>query len=143
MEETIETIMQWHKETFPDTTLEEQLNKFLLEYAEWAKSDETDEIADMFIAGCGIARFSLLEFSKVFSIIINTLFHCRLKEEDLVEPINSKMAINRKRTWHKVNGEYRHVDETKILVCSLAEDEVEEVLADLRNGRIRCAEKNQ
>ena len=110
MKETIETIMQWHKETFPDTTLEEQMDKFLLEYAEWTESDETNEIADMFIASCGIARFSILEFSKVFSIIIDTLFHCRLKEEDLVEPITSKMAINRKRKWHKVNGEYRHVD---------------------------------
>jgi lipopolysaccharide/colanic/teichoic acid biosynthesis glycosyltransferase len=112
--ETIETIIQWHKETFPDTTLEEQWHKFELEMEEFDKAKSYDnkvkELADMFIATCGIARFSL-SFSLIFfSIIYKKLKHLESKQElNFDKAINDKMAINRKRKWHKVNGEYRHI----------------------------------
>ena len=114
--ETIETIIEWHKETFPDTTLEEQFRKFELEKKEFLKAKSTidglKEIADMYIVACGFSRFnepiSKLLFKKVNSacLLIDVI------DEELQKAIDEKMAINRKRKWHKVNGEWRHIDES-------------------------------
>lgn len=112
--ETIETIIQWHKETFPDTTLEEQWHKFELEEEEFNNAETYDELikelSDLYIAACGIARFSL-SFSLIFfSIIYKKLKHLESKQElNFDKAINDKMAINRKRKWYKVNGEWRHI----------------------------------
>lgn len=38
MKETIETIIQWHAETFPNATLDGQIEKFNDEHKEWERA---------------------------------------------------------------------------------------------------------
>ena len=54
MKETIKSIIDWHEITFPDATLEGQLEKFKKERKECLDSEFTDisELADMFIVAC-------------------------------------------------------------------------------------------
>lgn len=114
MSETIETIIQWHKETFPDTTLEEQLHKFELEKNEFleAKSENAvKEIADMYIVSCGFNRLNQSLSKLLFKKVDSACLLIDVTNEELQKAINEKMAINRKRKWHKVNGEWRHIDE--------------------------------
>ena len=132
MEETIETILQWHKETFPDTTLEEQRHKFSLEKAEYERArtlqDIVEEFADMFIVACGINRLDDSYYGPMYLRMCSCNTRDSMLRDEYEKAITSKMAINRKRKWHKVNGEYRHVDETKLLVCRMAREELEELL---------------
>ena len=121
--ETIETIVKWNKETFPDTNLEEQLQKFINESKEFEEADDEfsklKELADCYIVSFGLLRFNNLEslgfvYSALCSIFnkvkqANLLYNSDVFEMLLWKEINSKMAINRKRKWHKVNGEYRHI----------------------------------
>lgn len=115
MMETIDTIIQWHKETFPDTTLEEQEKKFILERIEFRKECRTingkiiNELADMYIVACGIARFSLSELVLYFDEIKEELRCYGISYENFDKAIDEKMAINRKRQWQYANGEYRHI----------------------------------
>ena len=110
MKETIESIIKWHAETFPDATLDGQIEKFNDEHKEWerAKTDteEIQEAADMFIVCCGIARFSLriaLSYFDIVEMISSGYAH-------FDNAINEKMAINRKREWVIGKGNYQHVE---------------------------------
>lgn len=115
MKETIYTIMRWHAETFPDATLEGQLDKYQEEQNEWIASNYSDasELADMFIVACGIARFDLqagfFHIADVYDWYDSS--EKELKLSDLDDAINKKMEINRQRKWNKGNGEYKHVVE--------------------------------
>ena len=117
--ETPETIMQWNKDTFPETTLSEQMEKFWLEEDETnnAKSNKKrlSELADMVITAYGLARFenylpffitAIIEIDRWIGLIEIDIPNFYKK---LQKAIDKKMAINRKRQWHKVNGEYRHI----------------------------------
>jgi len=111
--ETIETIIQWHKETFPDTTLEEQEKKFIIEFDEYIEAigeeRQIKELADMQIVACGIARFNRARSQILTNKVLKYAEKFKHNLDDLNEAIQEKMAINRKRKWHKVNGEYRHI----------------------------------
>lgn len=114
MKETIYTIIKWHEETFPDATLEGQLDKYQEEQNEWIESNYSDvsELADMFIVACGIARFDLHEGFFYISDVYDWYANVEgLQMFDLTEAINKKMEINRQRKWDKGNGEYKHVEE--------------------------------
>lgn len=112
MKETIKTIMDWHEQTFPDATLEGQLEKYQEEQKEWILSGEKDlsELADMFIVACGIARFDIHEgvfyISDVYEWVNGDL---QLSMPQLVAEVERKMAKNRKRVWNKTAvGSYHH-----------------------------------
>lgn len=111
--ETIFSIMKWHEETFPDCTLDGQLEKYQEEQREWVESGNNDisELADMFIVACGIARFDLWEglvaLSDVYDWYEETV---DLDFKDLMKAVNKKMAINRKRKWGKQGGLYKHIE---------------------------------
>lgn len=110
--ETIETIIQWHKETFPDTTLEEQEKKFLIEFDEYieaiGKDEQTKELADMQIVAYGIARFNRERSQVLTDKVLKYAEKFKHNLDDLNEAIQEKMAINRKRKWQYANGEWRH-----------------------------------
>lgn len=110
--ETIQSIIQWHQETFGDKqTCRGQEKKFQDELREFER--ETDrtkkviELADVFIVSCGIARFStttaLACFSKVFE-----LCEKNFSSVELFEAINTKMRVNRNREWNISNGSAQH-----------------------------------
>lgn len=107
--ETIESIRQWHEETFPDATFEGQTNKFSEEVQEYIDAMGTEkeltELADMFIVACGISRFS--SNNALFELVDS-----RIKDkEEFQKVVDEKMKINRERKWDKGNGEYKHIGE--------------------------------
>ena len=120
MKETIASIILWHEQTFPDATLEGQLGKFRDEKLEYEEEDSKDvfskatlmELADMFIVACGIARFDLLEGLDAFEEVLHWINNCSCFEvPDVMEAVQEKMKINRKRKWSKGKGNYQHVEE--------------------------------
>lgn len=110
MKETIKSIIDWSEQTFPDATLDGQLDKYYEEQQEYLESKCKDitELADMFIVACGIARFNLIEGMYHIADVVDWF-----KEEDwhwttFEKAINEKMKINKKREWEKKEGLYKH-----------------------------------
>lgn len=113
MKETIDTIIQWHKKTFPEATLEGQINKYAEETNEFLNTvsrKDLLELADMVIVCAGIMRFA----RKLGSCFLqNTYAICwEIGEYDMTElwdAVQHKMEKNRKRVWNKTdNGTYHH-----------------------------------
>lgn len=113
--ETIETIMQWHKETFPDATLEGQVDKFVDEQVECTNAknadEKIDELADMFIVACGIGRFSQQDFICDISLIKELMDQHNISCVRLEAAVNKKMEVNRQRKWGKRDGKYQHIED--------------------------------
>lgn len=111
MKETIDTIIQWHKDTFPDATLEGQFSKFNEEKTEMMMAIGThrlEELADMYIVSCGIARFNYAMGLDRMLQTLNSLRNYTIQE--LLYAVESKMEINKKRKWQKSNGLYHHIE---------------------------------
>lgn len=111
MKETIFSIMQWHADTFPDATLDDQLEKYQEEQREYIESGCKDikELADMFIVACGVARFDMCEGLYYFADVDDWFGEdATISWGDLFKAVSEKMAVNRQRTWHKENGLYKH-----------------------------------
>jgi hypothetical protein len=118
MKETIKSIIEWHEQTFPDATLEGQIEKFQDEekefYLELTKPDNRVntmyELADMYVVACGIARFSFIDTLVAFHKAAQAELQC-LSGDELPSYINKKMEINRKRKWTIGKGNYQHVED--------------------------------
>lgn len=110
MKETIDTIIKWHAETFPEATLDGQLAKYKEEYNEWLKTErdseeELYEAADMVIVSIGIARFDYATGLIYLKLSLGKADNIS-KQWQAVE---IKMEKNRKRIWNKTgNGTYHH-----------------------------------
>ena len=114
--ESIASIIAWHTKTFPEATLDGQIEKFLEERVEYATAKtaehEIEELADCFIVACGIARFNPIYGSR----FLGATFNAFTQNQDatiakLQDAIDAKMRVNRKRKWNKGKGIYRHVEE--------------------------------
>ena len=112
MNESINTIIEWHKQTFPDATLEGQVKKFKEEYDEYyAGQQNICELADMYIVACGIARFDGVVALEFFAIVYQIMRQWTVIGAIYLfkEMIDKKMKKNRKRIWNKTgNGTYHH-----------------------------------
>lgn len=102
MSESIKTIIQWHEQTFPDATLEGQIEKFDDEVKEFYEaellSDEAaTELADCFVVGCGMARFSFLSAMNAFSFVLGYLVGEDEFAKKFLSAVENKMQTNRKR----------------------------------------------
>lgn len=116
MKETIKSIIEWHEQTFPDATLEGQIEKFDDEVKEFYEaellSDEAaTELADCFVVGCGIARFSFLSAMNAFSFVLDYLVGEDEFAKKFLSAVENKMAINRKREWNKIGNKFQHIEE--------------------------------
>ena len=116
MKETIESIVQWSRETFPEATLIGQLNKFKDEKEEWERAPynseaELFELADMFIVACSIARFSATEAMYCLRVTADKLELSYFTTQDLERAIDKKMEINRARKWCIKDGNYQHTED--------------------------------
>lgn len=114
MNETIATIIQWHEKTFPDATLDGQKTKFAEELGEYKESADLEELADMFIVACGIARFNSIVALEYFAVVFKALLDWELVGVHglLMTIIDDKMKKNRVRTWKKTGGgTYHHTKE--------------------------------
>lgn len=114
MKETIKSIIEWHEQTFPDATLEGQLEKFDDELSEYGESECLEELADLFIVACGIARFDFIEvlpcFAKVEKIL-KVWEKISVSRRAFEVAVNEKMAINRQRKWNKIGNKFQHIEE--------------------------------
>ena len=111
MKETINTIIQWHSQMFPDATLKDQMDKYEEERKEWLDSDCNDpsELADMFVVACGLARFDMYTGLCALENVIFWANNKSISMSKLVEAVEKKMKKNRKRVWNKTgNGTYHH-----------------------------------
>lgn len=113
--ETIKSIIEWHEQTFPDATLEGQLEKFKEEEKEYSETPNLLELADMFIVACGIARFNSILSMKYFCKVrrkLNNRLWKRVGGDTLLQyAINEKMHINKKRQWNKIGQLYKHKED--------------------------------
>lgn len=117
MKENIGTIIEWHKKTFPNATLDGQLHKFCEEKHEYEEADRAhkpEELADMFIVACGIARFDMWQGSSALADVRFLFAHH--DKRTVLKAIDKKMAINRKRSWSGKDGYYRHT-QRRFLGC--------------------------
>ena len=113
MAETIDSIIKWHTETFPDATLAGQEDKYREEFHEFTLADlgsgeELEELADLVIVSCGIMRFY---YTQGFGWLVHTILHygCTPHSHDaLWRAVEKKMGKNRKRAWDKHGGQYQH-----------------------------------
>lgn len=116
MKETIASIILWHQQTFPDATLEGQIEKWDDERLEWEDTssgtpDELLELADMVIVCCGIMRF---DYAEGFNYLASTLGRIQVMPtngKDLWGAVERKMAINRNRKWNKIGNTFQHISE--------------------------------
>lgn len=104
-------IMNWNARTFPDATLEGQINKLQEEMTEYKEAktngDKWHEIADIFIVLGGLRRWNYKEGLKLEKELIRSAKNEALK--DLLDCIFDKMIINLDRKWKKTgDGEYHH-----------------------------------
>lgn len=115
MIESIETIKQWHKETFPDATLAGQLKKFQEEMDEFKTSEaealQLEELADMVIVSVGVSRFDNSFGVKLRQLCYFLAADNRYDMTELWDTIDKKMEKNRARKWNKKDGLYKHVEE--------------------------------
>nr|DAO76774.1 MAG TPA: Protein of unknown function (DUF550) [Microviridae sp.] len=116
MKESILSIAKWHEETFPDTDLKGQIEKWFEEKNEWqaslkpARHGDISELADMYIVACGLTRFNSMEAMFCFMRICDELCHSGHSTQELEHAIDTKMERNRARAWKKQdNGTYHHI----------------------------------
>lgn len=111
--ESVLSIAKWHEETFPDCELADQLTKFDEESKEYEESNSMEELADMFIVACGIARFdsviALEYFAEVYKLLKKWKRIATVSVFHMV--IDEKMKKNRSRVWEKTPlGNYHHTN---------------------------------
>lgn len=109
IKENLATIIAWHTETFPHATYDGQIKKFEEEMEEYlsanTQQDRLEELADLIIVCCGIARFST---TAGLRHIAQLPFNFTRQEID--DAVQAKMIKNRQRKWTKGDGQYRHVE---------------------------------
>ena len=116
-EEDIATIIQWHKEVFPEADFEGQLKKWEEEYGEFLTArthkdtaEMVAELADLFIVACGIMRFNLIQGCQRMLLWNELRYTHGWSHSTCQEAINKKMKKNRARKWEYLgNGNYHHV----------------------------------
>lgn len=113
-EELLAILKKEHEETFKDVNLEAQLDKFIDEQEEYEESEncleEAREMADMFIAAAGIARFAPRFVEKFISPMLDKIIE---ESDDYSKCLVAQLAlekslINKERKWNKNGGKYQH-----------------------------------
>lgn len=104
---TIDCVVNWHKETFPDATKEEQLKKLEEELNEFYQDLHNMELADVLI--CAIVLIERFK-SPIGRVVFNGFANHPDFYPSLDEIISKKIQINKSRTWQKIDGVYRHVE---------------------------------
>ena len=108
-----EDIVEWHKKTFPDVTMDSQLKKLDEEIGELCeaikagvKNHAVKEVADVYIVSRVLAdRFN----SWIGNYFLGLLDEYPVPR--MMSEVEKKMEINKNRIWHKVDGVYRHKEE--------------------------------
>lgn len=109
IKENLATIIAWHTETFPHATYDGQIKKFEEELNEYLSAptmpNKLEELADLIIVCCGIARFSTTDGLRHMAQL-----PFNFTRQEIDDAVQAKMIKNRQRKWTKGDGKYRHVD---------------------------------
>lgn len=106
LERIINDVCEWHKETFPDITKEDQIRKLEEELNEYHECYDFSELADVIICSVVLWKRFNSEIGRcVFNYAKNESSQLRLNFI-----VSDKLRINKKRIWKKVDGVYRHVE---------------------------------
>ena len=108
----IKSITEWHKRTFPETTLESQLLKLDEELKEVVEAQRArnfehsyNELVDVYIVACSLKeRFNSTMGSYFVGLIDEN------PSPNMQARIDKKMDENLKRKWEFKNGVYRHIE---------------------------------
>lgn len=100
----------WNEKNLPENTLEMQLKKVEEEIEEGKEKSElglvaSDEIADVFIATAGLARF---DKEIAMHLMVNVMVGLPISLEELANEVEKKLKILEERSYTIVNGVYRH-----------------------------------
>lgn len=116
--ETIASIVEWQEKVFPDATLSKQLEKYLDERDEFQAAtknrDRVTELADMFIVGCNVSRFSAYAALECFEDIAYLIRMNGISRHKFHKAIDEKMAVNKKRKWNTLGGKYQHEEKANV-----------------------------
>ncbi len=103
-EQQFNEITQWQNETFKTATTSSKINHL---------KEEIDELwlSVKFESALSEKR---LEFADCFILLFGAAASDGMTYADIIEAIETKMAINRNRKWGKPNeqGYVKHIDET-------------------------------
>lgn len=116
MKETITSIILWHQQTFPDATLEGQIEKWFDEEREFKKTiqgteEEIYELADLVIVSAGIMRFNYGWGVDFLARTLQYMLNADYIGTVLWEAVEHKMQINCNRKWNKIGNKFQHIEE--------------------------------
>lgn len=106
LEKIINDVCEWHKETFPDITKEDQIRKLEEELNEYYECYDYSELADVLICAIVLWKRFKSEVGKCVFYYSKSI----IKETRANMIVADKLRINKKRIWQKVDGVYRHVE---------------------------------
>ncbi len=101
MNETIQTIIEWHQECFHLANSKTQFVRLIQEINEYEQAEtvehKLEELADCFITICGSFRFSTLPPIYQLHHLYSQINEKYISTTDLMIAIDEKMVINRQR----------------------------------------------
>lgn len=106
----LESIKEWHRETFPDADMNTQLIKLEEEFAEMrAEIGDPEklckELADVIIVCAGLMRWE----SATADMLLMNLLSRNQYWDKAMDCVAQKMEINKKRNWKRMpDGTYHH-----------------------------------
>lgn len=116
---TNDKIVEWHKKSFPECTLENQLMKLEKELQELAK--ETDENkrwleqADVYICAISAWKRYGSEIGRLSVVGNDRMMAFKKQEETFRKVIDIKMNLNAKRVWARLpDGTYQHEESKNV-----------------------------
>lgn len=86
-------MIEWHKKTFPNATLESQLLKVESELREVRENPSLEEWADVFIS----SKALYMRFGSEIGFLVNDIV--KLTIPDIDKAVEEKMKKNRERSW--------------------------------------------
>lgn len=106
------TIGAWHKRTMPLTDVSEQRERASLEAKEYFQArlypEKMEEMADFYIANAALAG----RFNDAGGVLVCQLLQNNPYWNEINRAVQCKMAVNMKRTFVRVNGQYQHEEKT-------------------------------
>jgi len=108
-------ILNWHKNTFQDSTLESQFDKLKEEIQEVRNSENMrdfySELSDCYIVAYAFQRWSdyAMEIALFRIKVLEDEYCWEIPQESFEKMIAEKLEINKKRKWKKINNVYHHV----------------------------------
>lgn len=108
-------IVEWHKKALPECTfegellkLDEELSELIADQRAGRIEQSHEELADVYIVSLVLAKRYKSNIGKYFVGLIE-----EHPAPHLLDNVSRKLEINKKRSWHMVNGVFRHKERSE------------------------------